>query len=145
VWGLISGGNFNNKFERAEMKIPTWEEAIDGIADSRFTTLAYNAIHVRTGARIMYDRLFSMLNDNSRLIEAQVMRLGRERAKEMAEELYDEHRDGGVGAQRERVFECGDEAYRLIVTVFWEAINSRSFNYSIVGKDFDRSEYGVKF
>ncbi len=126
------------------MKIPTWEEAIDGITDSRFTTLPCR-YDVSTGARIMYDRLFVMLNNNSRLIEAQVMRLGMERAKEIAEELYDEFRDGGVGGQRERVFECGDEAYRLIVTVFWEDTNPRCFNYSIVGKDFDRSECGIKF
>ena len=47
------------------LNLPTWEEAIDGITDSRFTSermpVSYNPYDVRAGARIMYDRIYSMI------------------------------------------------------------------------------------
>ena len=39
---------------------PDWNEAVKGIDDSRFDDMP-NCYAVREGARIMYDRLYSML------------------------------------------------------------------------------------
>jgi hypothetical protein len=41
--------------------LPDWNEVVKGIDDSRFTTLDGRE-KVREGARIMYDRLYSMLS-----------------------------------------------------------------------------------
>ena len=41
--------------------LPDWDEVVKGIDDSRFYDLP-NCYPVREGARIMYDRLYSMLS-----------------------------------------------------------------------------------
>lgn len=50
---------------------PTWEEATEEITDSRFVGHAKIPLNVtasvQDGARIMYDRLYTMLQDPSRV------------------------------------------------------------------------------
>jgi len=46
---------------QASKEFPTWQEAVDGITDSRFTEMVDMNV-VRSGGRIMYDRLYSMLH-----------------------------------------------------------------------------------
>lgn len=41
--------------------VPSWEECVSGIDDSRFTVMQGKE-DVRTGARIMYDRIISLIN-----------------------------------------------------------------------------------
>ena len=45
-------------------KFPSWDDAISEITDSRFTILEGKEL-VRTGARIMYDRIFILLNKSN--------------------------------------------------------------------------------
>lgn len=52
-----------------DTQFPCWEDAISGITDSRFTKLPDKNI-VRSGARIMYDRLYAMLVDSAILTSA---------------------------------------------------------------------------
>ena len=55
----------NNKF-------PTWDETISGIADKRFIDSVYSnttRYYVKVGARIMYDRLCTMLADPNKKIQ----------------------------------------------------------------------------
>jgi hypothetical protein len=58
-YGNLIAAAINSLQEKGE-SFPTWGEAISGITDSRFTTLP-DRYKVGDGARIMYDRLYCML------------------------------------------------------------------------------------
>lgn len=53
--------------------MPTWDDAIVGITDSRFLGYRFQSAAetnlVQTGARIMYDRIYSMLAEQQRRAE----------------------------------------------------------------------------
>jgi hypothetical protein len=46
-----------------DIPFPTWEEATKGITDSRFTLNGLGLENTKAGARIMYDRLYSMIDE----------------------------------------------------------------------------------
>lgn len=61
-----------NVFKRGAT-FPSWQDAIKDIDDSRFTTLDCKG-DVRAGARIMYDRLYIMLNGCEHSVKDRVKR-----------------------------------------------------------------------
>ena len=62
IWRLVAE-EIAKLYSAGEEMFPTWREAMDGITDSRIKGDFDDMNIYQSGARIMYDRLYSMLHD----------------------------------------------------------------------------------
>ena len=66
-----------------------------------------------------------------------------EKAKEMANEMYDETEGEYVGAQMEDTFSFKNKTYKIIVDAFWEG--SKHFDYIVEGIEYKKIDNSIMF